>query len=95
MEPILENPYVFYVVAILCFINLMSDVASHEFLFVFFFLGLVFFLDFFIKNKTLLLFLSFMISNVLLVKFKYSQMKLYYAYLHNSPKKDQIPSYVK
>ena len=72
----------------------MADVAAREFLFVFLFLGMIFVLDFFIDNKTLLLFLSFMISNVLLLKFKYNQMKYYYLYLQGSDKKSQIPSYV-
>lgn len=94
MEPILENQYVFYVVVIICFINLMSDVASHEFFFVFLFLILVFLLDFFIKNKTVLLALSFMITNVLLLKFKYNQMKMYYMFLKNSNQSSKIPSYV-
>ena len=94
MESILENRYVFYVVIFICFLNLMADVAAREFLFVFLFLGMIFVLDFFIDNKTLLLFLSFMISNVLLLKFKYNQMKYYYLYLQGSDKKSQIPSYV-
>jgi hypothetical protein len=94
MESILENRYVFYVVIFICFLNLMADVAAREFLFVFLFLAMIFVLDFFIDNKTLLLFLSFMISNVLLLKFKYNQMKYYYLYLQGSDKKSQIPSYV-
>ena len=93
MESILENRYVLYTVIFICFINLMSDIATKDFLFVFLFLAMVFFLDFFIDNKTLLLSLSFMISNVLLLKFKYNQMKYYYAYLQGSDKKAQVPSY--
>jgi hypothetical protein len=94
MESILENRYIFYVVLFICFLNLMADVAAREFLFVFLFLGMIFILDFFITNKTLLLFISFMISNVLLLKFKYNQMKYYYLYLQSSDKKSKIPSYV-
>jgi len=94
MEPILENRYVLYAVIFVCFLNLMADIAAHEFLFVFCFLGMVLLLDFVIENKTLLLFLSFMVTNVLLLKFKYNQMKYYYLYLQGSDNRSKVPSYV-
>jgi hypothetical protein len=94
MESILENRYVLYVVIFICFLNLMADIAARDFLFVFLFFGMVFVFDYFIENKTLLLFLSFMVSNVLLLKFKYNQMRYYYMYLQSSPQNSKVPSYV-
>ena len=94
MDDILENRYVFYVVAFICFINLLSDIAAKEFVFFFTFFLLVLFLQFFIENKTLLLLIAFMINNVLLLKFKYSQMKYYFLYLQKQNSSTPLPSYL-
>ena len=95
MENILENRYVFYTVAIVCFINLLTDVAAKEYLFFFTFFIMIVVLQFFIENKTLLLFTVFMINNVILLKFKYSQMKYYFMYLQKKENQGtQLPSYL-
>lgn len=94
MEPILENRYVLYTVIFICFINLVADVATQEFFFAFLFLIIIFVMDSFIDNKTVSLSVSFVLVNILMLKFKFNQMKYYYNYLQSSPQKNQVPSYV-
>ena len=93
MEDILENKTLFYVVIFVCFINLIADISSHDFMFVFFFLLMVFTLDPFFENKTILLFLSLITTNVFLLKFKYNRLKYYFLYLAKN-KDNKVPSYV-
>ena len=94
MEPILENRYILYTVIFICFINLVADVATHEFFFAFLFLIIIFVMDSFIDNKIVSLSVSFVLVNIVMLKFKFNQMKYYYAYLQSSPRKNQVPSYV-
>ncbi len=95
MEDILENRYVFYAIAIICFMNLLADVAAKEFLFFFTFFIMVVVLQFFIENRTLILFIAFMVNNVILLKFKYNQMKYYYMYLQRKENQgNPLPSYL-
>lgn len=92
MEDILDNKVLFYVVIFICFINLIADVASHDFMFVLFFIIMVFSLDPFFENKMILLFLSLITTNVFLLKFKYNRLKYYFMYL--AKKGGDEPSYV-
>jgi hypothetical protein len=94
MEGLFENRYVLYVLIFLCFLNLIADIAVQEFFFAFLFLLMIFLFDSIIKNKVATLALSLVFSNIIMFKFKYNQMKYYYAYLQSSPQKKQVPSYV-
>lgn len=94
MEPILENRYVLYTVIFICFINLLADVATQEFFFAFLFLLVIFLMDSMIDNKIISLSVSFVFVNIVMLKFKFNQMKYYYNYLQGSPQKNQVPSYV-
>ena len=93
MEDISENKTVFYVMIFICFINLIADITSHDFMFVIFFLLMVFTLDPFFENKTILLFLALITTNVFLLKFKYNRLKYYFLYLTKNKDKS-VPSYV-
>lgn len=93
MEDIAENKTVFYVIIFICFINIIADITSHDFMFVLFFLLMVFTLDPFFENKTILLLLALITSNVFLLKFKYNRFKYYFLYLAKNKDKN-IPSYV-
>ena len=93
MESILENKVLFYIVIFICFINIIADISSHDFMFVIFFLIMVFALDPFFENKMILLFLTLITTNVFLLKFKYNRLKYYFLYLSKN-KGAKIPSYV-
>jgi hypothetical protein len=93
MQEFLDNKIVFYVVIFICFINLIADISSHDFMFVLFFLVMVFSLDPFFENKTILLFLALITTNVFLLKFKYNRLKYYFLYLAKN-NGDKTPSYV-
>ena len=94
MESILENKVIFYVVIFICFINIIADISSHDFMFVVFFLIMVFSLDTFFENKMILLFLTLITTNVFLLKFKYNRLKYYFLYLSKNSNAGKIPSYV-
>jgi hypothetical protein len=92
MKELLESKTVFYLMIFLSFVNIIADISSHDFMFVFLFLVIVFSLDPFFENKTILLFLALITSNVFLIKFKYNRLKYYYLYMAKQPNKP--PSYV-
>lgn len=92
MKELLESKTVFYLMIFLCFINLIADISSHDFMFVLLFLVIVFSLDPFFENKTILLFLALITSNVFLLKFKYNRLKYYFLYAAKQSNKH--PSYV-
>jgi len=94
MQEFLENKNVFYVMIFICFINLIADISSHDFMFVLFFLVFVFTLDPFFENKTILLFLALISTNVFLLKFKYNRLKYYFLYLAKNAGGGKVPSYV-
>lgn len=92
MQELLENKTVFYLMIFLCFVNLIADISSHDFMFVLLFLVIVFSLDPFFENKTILLFLALITSNVFLLKFKYNRLKYYFLYM--AKQSGKTPSYV-
>jgi len=93
MKEFLESKNVFYFMIFMCFVNLIADISSHDFMFVILFLILVFTMDPFFENKTILLFLALISTNVFLLKFKYNRLKYYFLYLAKNSGKN-TPSYV-
>ena len=85
---ILESKLVFYLVCAICFLSLVADIAAREFLFVFLFIAMVFFLDMYIDNRTLLLSIAFITSNILLLKLRFNRLKYYFLYFQNKPGND-------
>lgn len=94
MNELLESKTLFYVMIFICFVNLIADISSHDFMFVLFFLVIVFSLDPFFENKTILLFLALITSNVFLLKFKYNRLKYYFLYMAKQSGGSGVPSYV-
>ena len=93
---LLDSKLVFFITFFVCFFTVLADIAAKEFFSVFLFIGLEFFLDYYIENKTVVLFLTFIIVNVLLFKIKYNRLKYYFLYFQKDTqgKPIQIPSYI-
>jgi len=93
---LLDSKFVFFVTFIISFITLLSDIAAKEFFAVFLFIVLAFFFDYYIENKTVVLFLTLITTNVLYSKIKYNRLKYYFLYFQKDPSGNpvDIPSYI-
>lgn len=93
---LLDSNWVFYITFFICFFTILADIAAKEFFAVVLFFGLALFFDYYIDNKTVVLFLTFITTNVIISKIKYNRLKYYYLYFQKDAQGNpmQIPAYI-
>lgn len=65
----LDSKLIYFIVVFLCAINLISDALLGYYIFIVIFGLIAFLLTFYIKNSTIVLFTSLIITNIIIMKY--------------------------